>query len=206
MGDSATYQGPAAQDAVNFMNNQLAGFYTFTMDANGVVSMTPVQQQQNATGQPAAQMTPEQQELANQLGTIINGNGMTTINFTMNDQNTLVGDITTATVDMGDVQAFGNGQWVDQAGAFIHEVHEQYQVQVVNQAQQTPANNLRAHIRATGVEGRTTGNVYNPDRPTTPNAAGNGGTVTVPVRNPATGQWHNVTIQYQNNNVTGIIR
>lgn len=215
MGDSATFQGAAAQDAINFMNTQLAGFYTFAMDANGNVSMTQVQQQngngqQNANGQNGngqqPQMSAEQQELANQLNTVINGNGMTTVNFTMNDQNTLVGDITTGTVDMGDVQAFGNGQYVDQAGAFIHEVHEQYQVQVVNQGQQTNANNWNAHRRATAVEGRVTGSVSNPMRPSTPNAAGNGGTVTVPVWDATTNQWHNVTIQYQNNNVTGVTR
>jgi RHS repeat-associated core domain len=47
LGDSATFNGAGAQNAINFLNTQLAGFYTFAMNANGVVSMTAVPQQNN---------------------------------------------------------------------------------------------------------------------------------------------------------------
>jgi hypothetical protein len=150
-------------------------------------------------------MTGEQQRFANQLNTIINGNGMTTINMVNNDNKTLVGDITTHTIDVGDVQQFGSGQYVDQMGAFIHEANEQYNVQVVNGGQQTNALNWQAHRNATRTEGMVTGSTSQPLRPTTPGANGSG-TVTVPVWDNATNQWHNVIVNYQNGNVTSITR
>jgi hypothetical protein len=206
MGDSATLQGNGAQNALNFLNAQFSGYYTFSMNANGLVAMTAVPQQnnqQNTNGQQnATQQTPmttEQQQFANQLNTIFNGNGMTNINVVNNDNNVLVGDINTHTMDIGDIQQFGTGQWVDQTGAFIHEANEQYNLQVNHTSQQT------AHIRATVTESRTTGNVYDPIRPSSAPASGTG-TVTVPVRDPATGQWHNVMVNYVNGNVISITR
>lgn len=213
LGDSATFIGSGAQNAVDFLNTQLAGFYTFNLNPKtGLVSMTAVPQQnnqqntseqQNGTQQP--QMNTEQQQFADQLNTIFNGNGMTNINVVNNDNNVLIGDIKTHTMDIGDIQQFGTGQWVDQMGAFVHETNEQYNVQVVNKGIQTNALDLKAHIRATGNEGRTTGNIYNPERLSTGPANGTG-TVTVPVRDPATGQWHNVIVNYQNGNIISIIR
>jgi uncharacterized protein RhaS with RHS repeats len=195
MGDSATLQGSAAQNAVDFLNQQLGSYYTFSMNSKGVVSMTSRAQE----GFQRDPMTAEQQTLSSELDKIVNGNGMTTINITNNDNSTLVGDINTATIDIGDVKQFGTGQWVDQAGAFIHEANEQYNVQVNH------GNPLNAHTRATATEGRVTGNVYNPVRPSSAPANGTG-TVTVPVRDPSTGQWHNVMVNYQNGNVTSITR
>ena len=144
-------------------------------------------------------MTAEQQEFANRLDVIINGNGMTTVNFVNNDNNTLIGDITTGTVDIGDIMQIGEGQYVNQAGAFIHEFHEQFQVQV------NLSPPLKAHTKATNIEGKVTGNVYDPVRNTSSSPNGTG-TITVPVRNPNTGQWHNVIINYQNGNVINILR
>jgi len=203
LGDSATFQGSGAQNAVNFLNTQLAGFYTFNLNSKtGLVSMTAVLQQ-NGTQQP--QMNTEQKQFASQLNNIFNGNGMTNINVVNNDNNVLIGDVKTQTMDIGDIQQFGTGEWVDQIGAFIHEASEQYNVQVVNKGQQTIPLNLRAHGAATRTESITTGNAYDPSRIVSGPINGNG-SITVPVRDPSTGQVHNVFVNYQNGNVTSITR
>ena len=192
-GDSLTLAGTLSdvQSSINVANNAMGGFYTASVDNSGRVSLT-------STGQQGT-MNSTQQAFFNEMSRIVGDPNMVNVNVVSGNSNTLIGDVSTATIDIGDINQIGNGSYVDAAGTFMHEVSEQYNVQVNGD---TP---LRAHTRATVTEGRVTGgNVYNPIRPISGPINGTG-TVTVPVRN-SVGQWHNVTIHYQNGNVTGITR
>ena len=108
------------QSSINIANASMGGFYDTSVDNNGLVSIT-------ATGKQGT-ITTEQQAFYDEFSSIVNGSGMTTVNVVYGDQNTLIGDITTATIDAGDMDIIGSGRYVNEAGAFIHEVHEQYQV------------------------------------------------------------------------------
>lgn len=64
------------------------------------------------------------------LDNIISGtDGMTTINVE-NGSSVIIGDVNTSTIDIGDIQALGNGPDLNQESALLHETVEQYGVQV----------------------------------------------------------------------------
>jgi hypothetical protein len=148
-GDSLTYTGDA-QAAANMHNTHLGGYYNVTTDATtGLVSMTTVE------GMDLSQMSPEQKSYADALNTVANGAGMTTINVVKDDTGVLIGDVTTSTIDIGDMSKLPTGGFapVNSASTMIHEVWEQYQVQV-NSVSLNPANpNWDAHVKSTRLEG-----------------------------------------------------
>jgi hypothetical protein len=148
-GDSLTYYGDA-QAAVDAHNVHLGGYYTTTVDNNGLVSMNPV------SGMDLSKMTPEQQAYADALGAVVNGtDGMTTINVVNGDNGVQFGDITTATIDIGDIGALPTAELapITSGSVLIHEVTEQYNMQV-KVATLDPRNpGLDAHKKAARVEG-----------------------------------------------------
>lgn len=90
------------------------------------------------------------------LDNIISGtDGMTTINVE-NGSSVIIGDVNTSTIDIGDIQALGNGPDLNQESALLHETVEQYGVQVKGKSA------VRAHLDASGAERLVTGSYIDP--------------------------------------------
>jgi hypothetical protein len=193
-GDSVTHVGSAADlQAVDAIHNQyLGGFYTVTTDpTTGLSSMTAV------AGTNPSTMTTAQKNYYTALDKIINGtDGMTTINV-VNGTADVIGNVTTATIDIGDIQALGTGTDINQGSALLHETWEQYGVQVRGQA---PIN---AHIGAASVESLVVGVLPDPL-----NRSNVGGNMVIPILDPMTRTiLKTVTIHINAvGNVTGITR
>jgi len=149
-GDSLTYSGDA-QAAINMHNTHLNGYYNVSADATtGLVSMTSV------ADADMSKMSPEQKAYADALGEVVNGtDGMTRINVVSGDNNVLFGDISTATIDVGDMGKLPTAELapITSGSVLIHEVTEQYNMQV-NSATLDPRNpGWDAHKKAARVEG-----------------------------------------------------
>jgi len=129
-------------------NTNMGGFYKASVDENGEVSLNPLPN----TGS----MSEGQINYYKALSTVVNDPAMTTINV-VNNTNVEIGDIGTATIDIGDIKAL-NGKMATSAGALIHETWEQYQVQVKNKRPKM------AHISAIGTENVVVGYRPNFDR------------------------------------------
>ena len=191
-GDSLTLAGNTAdiQATTNTYDIGLSGFYTTSADANGKISISPV------AGTDPNNMAPEQKAYYSSLNKVISGtDGMTTINV-VNGTSVVIGDVSTATIDIGDIQALGNGSDVNQGSALLHETFEQYGVQVKGQAPTT------AHLRASGVERAVTGSYVDPiNRPLV------NGQLSVPVLDASGNVIKTVIIHVDSaGNVTGITR
>jgi len=192
-GDSLTLAGNTTniQSTVNTYNTGLGGYYTTSADPDGKMSISPV------AGTDPNNMTAEQKAYYSSLDKVISGtDGMTTINV-VNGTSVVIGDVNLRTIDIGDIQALGNGTDVNQSSALLHETFEQYGVQVKGQT------SMAAHLNASGVERLVTGSYVDPiNRPLA------GGQLSVPVLNPITGNTIKTVIIYVNRagNVTGIKR
>jgi hypothetical protein len=148
-GDSLTYHGDR-DAAINMHNTHLGGYYTTSTDANGLVSMSAV------SGMDLSKMTPEQKAYADALGAVVNGtDGMTTINVVSGDNGVLFGDITTATIDVGDMGKLPTAELapITSGSVLIHEVTEQYNMQVKSATLDARNPAWDAHKKATRVEG-----------------------------------------------------
>jgi hypothetical protein len=90
------------------------------------------------------------------LDKIISGtDGITTINV-VNGSMVIIGDVNTSTIDIGDIQALGNGADLNQASVLLHETVEQYEIQVKGK----PI--IKAHLSASGAERLVTGSYIDP--------------------------------------------
>lgn len=190
-GDSLTYHGDR-DAAVNMHNTHLGGYYTTSVDANGLVSMSAV------SGMDLSKMTPEQKAYADALGKVVNGtDGMTSINVTTDDTGVLFGDVLTSTIDIGDMGKLPTAEFnpINSASVLIHEVWEQYQVQVKGR------DNTRSHFQATGVEGTVFKGGASIDPIRQPNPVGST-TGYMDVR--TTSGSHKARVHYVNFNVTGV--
>lgn len=190
-GDSLTYHGDR-DAAINMHNTHLGGYYTTSIGSNGLVSMSAV------SGMDLSKMTPEQKAYADALGKVVNGtDGMTTINVTTDDTGVLFGDVLTNTIDIGDMGKLPTAEFnpINSASVLIHEVWEQYQVQVKGK------DATRSHFQATGVEGMVFkgGASIDPIRQLTPAGSRTG---YMDVR--TTSGSHKARVHYVNFNVTGV--
>ena len=192
-GDSLTLAGSAsdAQATANTYNTGLGGCYTVTTDANGKMSISPV------AGTDPNNMTAEQKAYYESLNKVISGtDGMTTINV-VNGTSVVIGDVIAKTIDIGDIQALGNGKDINQGSALLHETIEQYGVQVKGQGPKS------AHLKASGAERLVTGSYVDPL-----NRYNEGGKFRIPILDPITESPIKTVIIYVNGkgNVTGIKR
>ena len=192
-GDSLTLVGDASgiQETSSTYNSGLGGFYTTSADATGKMSISPVE------GTDPNKMTAEEKAYYSVLNRVISGtDGMTTINV-VNGTSVVIGDVDTSTIDIGDIQALGNGTDVNQGSALLHETIEQYGIQVKGQT------SIMAHLNASGVERIVTGSYVDPI-----NRFLDGGQLSVPILDQTTGNPLKTVIIYVNNkgNVTGIKR
>jgi len=123
-------------------NTNMGGFYKASVDENGEVSLNPLPN----TGS----MSEGQINYYKALSTVVNDPAMTTINVVNRSSDVLIGNVNTATIDIGDIKAL-NGRIASSAGALIHETLEQYNVQA------KVVGNNTAHVRATRTENSVTG-------------------------------------------------
>jgi RHS repeat-associated protein len=149
-GDSLIYHGDA-QAVADLHNNHLGGYYNVTVNpTTDEVSMSAV------SGKNPDNMTRSQREYYNKLNIVINGSGTTTINVVQNSEGILIGELASATIDVGDMAKLPNGTGsfapINSASTLIHEIWEQYQVQVIPSSLVAPGTSNTdavAHIRAT---------------------------------------------------------
>lgn len=109
----------------------------------------------------------------------------------------MIGDVNTATIDIGDIQALGEGSDINQSSAILHETVEQYNIQIKDQ------NHMKAHLKASGAERLVTGSYVHPiDRFT------NNGEMHVPILSPSGSEIQKTVVIYINSvgNVIGIKR
>jgi RHS repeat-associated protein len=117
---NVTSASAAATSAFNQINSQgTGGYYNTTVDKNGNVTLT-------ATGKKGT-MTKEQTAYYQTLNTVINSETKTSINVVENDNNVIVGDANTKTIDVGDMKAIDqNNQVVKASNLMGHEIWEQF--------------------------------------------------------------------------------
>ncbi|GHV17568.1 hypothetical protein FACS1894169_12980 [Bacteroidia bacterium] len=195
-GDSLTYHGDR-DAAINMHNTHLGGYYTTSIDENGLVSMSAV------SGMDLSKMTPEQKAYADVLDAVVNGtDGMTTIDIVENSSDVLIGDLQLSAIDVGDISKLPQSGLLPSngMGAMIHEVKEQYNVQVVNRGDKSSnLKNWKAHMGGSNTESKVVGAGINPDRPTTTFPSGSkDGYIDV------SSNKGNARIHFRNYNVTGV--
>ncbi|MCC8185988.1 MAG: hypothetical protein LIP08_00355 [Bacteroides sp.] len=150
-GDSLILIGSRSdlEATINVYNNALGGFYTTSIDAGSRVNISQV------SGTDLNNMTSQQSHYYNALNQIISDNGITTINV-VNSTPDVIGTAATATVDIADIQALGDGAYINQSSALLHQTWEQYAIQVKGQ------NVTKAHLNAAAVENLVTGSRPDP--------------------------------------------
>ena len=151
-GDSLTIVGKIENlnAVVATFNMGLGGFYTTSVGGNGKVFISSV------NGVNVNEMSSKQKAYYKLLDNIISGtDGMTIINVE-NGSSVIIGDVNTSTIDIGDIQALGNGPDLNQESALLHETVEQYGVQVKGKSA------VRAHLDASGAERLVTGSYIDP--------------------------------------------
>jgi RHS repeat-associated protein len=186
-------QNSADIDLFNLINQTaMDNMYTTTVDASGNTSVLPLPN----TGS----LSNSGENYRDALITIIENDETTSVSLVSGDSNVLIGDINTGQIDITDVAAFGTGPYVTSGGALIHELYEQFQVQVMNKG------HWSAHISASAVESQVTGNVISPLRHTYRDSSGQNGMIVVSINpNPfLPGPVHNLFIWFNNNNVSNI--
>ena len=190
-------QNPADIDLFNQVNQTtMDDMYTTVVDSNGNTSLLPLPN----TGV----LSKGGVEYRDALTTIIEHDENTSVSLVAGDSNVLIADINTGKIDITDVAAFGTGPYVTSGGALIHELYEQFQVQVVNQGQRSTFLDRQAHFRASAIETKITGTILHPIRDTYRNNAGNRGTILVPITHHGDGPPHVLHIRFINENVIDI--
>ena len=81
------------------------------------------------------------------LNAIIEDEEITTINVIENSSTIFIGEAETATIDMADIEFIGEGIAIDSHSAFMHEINEQYLIQVKGR-DPYPAHNASRQLEA----------------------------------------------------------
>ena len=61
---------------------------------------------------------------------VINDEGLVTLNVVNNSESVVIGDASTATIDIGDIIALGDDHLVNAGTTLMHETYEQFEIQV----------------------------------------------------------------------------
>lgn len=172
----------------NIVSQGSGGFYRADVDAStGVVSMV-------ATGQ-KGDITADQQKFVDQMTAMTTSNGVATINVANNNENVVIGDIASNTIDVGDMQKLGTDGKVTAQKTMVHEMSENYGVQVKGQTA------VQAHMAASNAENRLGGAIISPlGRNITPSTTLPGlSTLTLPIIAPAQAAGTVTVTLYKNN-------
>jgi RHS repeat-associated protein len=174
------------------VQNGSGGYWTAEVDAStGLVTLV---ENKDIEGQ----MNKDQAAFVKELSRVTTGDGVATINLVNNSESVVIGKIATNTVDVGDMQKLGTDGKITAQKALVHEVNENYDVQVNS----LPPN--IAHQRAGNSENRIGGAILSPlDRPTTPTNHPNLTTLTIPVIGPPE-QRGVISIHLYKNNVLNV--
>lgn len=125
------------------------------------------------------QMNKDQASFVKELSKVTTGNGVATINLVDNSEKVVIGDIATNTVDVGDMQRLGTDGKITAQKTLIHEVSENYDVQV------NKTSTMGAHLKAANAENRIGKAILDPiNRSITPSNNPSFSTLTVPVIGP----------------------
>ena len=111
LGDSVAIS--AAQNEIQSIVGQ---DYQVSISKDGIVSIPGIENLETAAGQ--------------KLSAIIGDPETTTINMVENSSTIFIGEAETATIDMADINALGEGVAIDSHSAFMHELNEQFLIQV----------------------------------------------------------------------------
>lgn len=151
-GDSLTLIGEreSIKQTINLYNEGLGGFYNVEIDANGLVSISPVM------GKDPSKMSKEQSIFYKVLSSAVQGKGMATINVVNNSENVIIANADNKMIDIGDIDALGVGPYINKYSVIAHETSEAYNYQAKN-------NSLfRSHFKACGIERLMTGSYIDP--------------------------------------------
>jgi len=107
----------------------------------------------------SSKMTIQEKTVYEQLSRAINSNYMTTINVQNNSSEVIIGNATTATVDIGDIISLNGLTNSDPVAALMHETNEQYFLQNPNFHPTDKHRIVIAHAAAEGLEHSYTGNI-----------------------------------------------
>ena len=111
LGDSV-----AISAAQNEIQSIVGSDYHVNISKDGIVSIPGIENLETVAGQ--------------KLSTIIADPATTTINMVENSSTIFIGEAETATIDMADINALGEGVAIDSHSAFMHELNEQFLIQV----------------------------------------------------------------------------
>ncbi len=165
-----------------------------TANDKGQVSLTPNNKltSESAT-EPVTESAPYTKYL-NALSRIIQDNKTVTIYVVSESNLVLIGDISTATIDVFDLDKMGTGEYVSGPLAAIHETFEQYMKQTKNYT------DWKSHCKASGVETSISGKNINPNR----NIEDNQITVNIHNFDINSSLYQTIIIEFEDYNVTKI--
>jgi len=200
-GDSLVVRGKQeAIDAfVEIANNALGGFYTASVDENGLVTVTATDQQ--------GQQTSQQEAFLATLNDAIQQPGRVAVGLVMNSEDVAVGNYDLQQIDMTDVAKFGDGLFATAAGALGHEIAEQTHKQL-RWVSDDKIGSWDAHRLATRQsEDRINGSVRQPAIPSVDfDSDAFTGRVTIPYTTPNGAQKMHVIITFDRANIINIAR
>ncbi len=110
------------QAFLNVLNESLEGFYEVEALDNGQLII-------NRTGK-KGEISNRVEAISSALGNLINNSNTVEITVTQNSSTVLGGSFDLETIDMTDVQKFGDGPLLSSEGVIIHELVEQFEKQV----------------------------------------------------------------------------
>jgi len=197
-GDSLQVSGnqEATQQFLDIINQGLGGFFSASVDENGLVTLESTDQEGNLTN--------EQQTFFDVISEATSlETGLSTFNL-VNESDAISEDVLFGdngdseisatpgqhTIDVGDAQALGSDGKLTSQGVVAHEVKEGFEIQVQG------TNSRIAHGRGIAAESRTTGTII-----VSPGASPNANRtrITVPVQRG--NERSTVTITFRNGNV-----
>jgi len=159
-------------------------------DKDGHVSINSVE------GKDPSEMSSDQKTFFNVVNSAIKGEGMATINIVNNSSDIIIADANDKKIDIGDVNAIGEGAYINKYSVLAHETYEAYNYQAKN----IPLKN--AHLNASGIERLMTGSYIDPlEREINANGISN-----IPIRNANNVIIHNIIIHTANGNIKKVSR
>lgn len=122
---------------------------------------------------------------------------MATINVVNNSETVIIADASNKTIDIGDINAMGEGAYINKYSVIAHETSESYDFQAKG------ISLKMAHLRASGVERLMTGTYIDPlDREIKSN-----GNMSIPIRSfDGSKVIHKINIQITNGNINKVSR
>ena len=103
--------------------------YRVDISNDGIITIPEIENNKTIAGQ--------------RLALILADSKRTTVNITQNSPTIFIGQAISATIDMTDIIALGEGGSINSNSAFMHEINEQYQIQSVGKSVNKAHNDSR---------------------------------------------------------------